>query len=66
MENKNSSSSENWGGARKGAGRPKKVKGKIYAFTSTPEVDILLASYKGNRAEFINKAILHYSKSFVK
>ena len=65
MENKNSSSSNsnNWGGARQGAGRPKKVKGKIYAFTSTPDVDAFLSTYEGNRAAFINEAILHYINS---
>lgn len=49
-----------WGGARQGAGRKARAKGKSYTFVSTPEVDALLSSYEGNKTELINSAVLHY------
>lgn len=49
-----------WGGARQGAGRKARAKGKSYTFVSTPEVDALLSSYEGNKTELINGAVLHY------
>lgn len=64
MQNKNLSSSQtpsesqSWGGARSGAGRKSKPHGQSYTFRSTPEVDAFLSSYKGNKTEFINRAIL--------
>lgn len=51
-----------WGGARSGAGRKAKPHGKSYTFRSTPEVDAVLSAYGGNKNEFINKAILFFSK----
>lgn len=49
-----------WGGAREGAGRKARAKGRSYTFVSTPEVDALLSSYEGNKTELINAAVLHY------
>jgi hypothetical protein len=51
-----------WGGARSGAGRKARPHGKSYTFRSTPEVDEVLSAYEGNKNEFINKAILFFSK----
>lgn len=64
MQNKKLTSSQgstSWGGARPGAGRKPKAHGKSYAFQSTPEVDAFLTSYKGNKTEFINRAILAFA-----
>ena len=64
MQNKKLTSSQDstsWGGARPGAGRKPKAHGKSYAFQSTPEVDAFLTSYKGNKTEFINRAILAFA-----
>lgn len=67
MENKNSSSSKNWGGAREGSGRKKKeIKTKMYYFTSTPEVDNFLSTITENRTAIINEAISRYIKSLKK
>lgn len=52
---------QNWGGARKGAGRPKKGT-KYYNFMALPEVDAILSSLKGSKSEYINKAILSYAQ----
>ena len=67
MENKNSSSAKNWGGAREGSGRKKKeIKTKMYYFTSTPEVDSFLSTITENRTAIINEAIARYIKSLKK
>jgi hypothetical protein len=51
-----------WSGSRSGAGRKAKPHGKPYTFLSTPEMDAILSAYEGNKNEFINKAILFFSK----
>lgn len=53
---------KSWGGARKGAGRPKKGT-KYYNFMALPEVDAILSSLEGNKSEYINNAILAYAQN---
>lgn len=65
MESQNSSSSskKGKGGAREGAGRKPVEHGKNYTFRSNPAVDAILASFGGNKTQFINEAIEHYFHS---
>ena len=65
METQNSSSSskKGKGGAREGAGRKPVEHGKNYTFRSNPAVDAILASFGGNKTQFINEAIEHYFHS---
>ena len=62
MENKNSSSAKNWGGARDGSGR-KRTTVKNYNFRATPEVNAILQEVPGSKTEFINKCILYYHEN---
>ncbi|MCM1503383.1 MAG: hypothetical protein NC115_12085 [Bacteroidales bacterium] len=57
----NKKTTENRGGARRGAGR-KPIGGKAYTFKAYPNVAAILDSYKGNKTQLINDAILQYLK----
>ncbi|MBJ2184582.1 MAG: hypothetical protein JFR38_08770 [Muribaculaceae bacterium] len=56
-----------WGGARAGAGRKRKERGKYYGFTSTPEVEAIIearAAQDGfSRTDFICAAIVAYDNA---
>lgn len=61
MQNEIKEKSSNWGGARKGAGRPRTEKGKYYGFYSTPNTEAIIESVNGSKSAFINDAIRFYS-----
>lgn len=50
-----------WGGAREGSGRKKKM-GRNFNFRATPEVEAILDSVEGSKTEYINAAVLEYSR----
>lgn len=51
------------GGKRAGSGRKKTVTGRYFGFNSTAEVQAILESLSGSKAEFINAAIMAYAQS---
>lgn len=51
------------GGRREGAGRKKTVTGRYFGFNSTAEVQAILESLPGSKAEFINNAIVEYVRT---
>ena len=53
--------SENWGGAREGAGRKRKGV-HYYGFRATQEVHDILSKVEGSKADFINACILKATK----
>ena len=55
-------SNKQWGGKRINSGRKKKEHGKYFGFNSTLEVENILNSISSSKTEFINEAIIHYSK----
>lgn len=50
-----------WGGARTGSGR-KKTMGRNFNFRATPEVEEILLAVEGSKTEYINAAVLEYSR----
>ena len=61
----NEAKKNGWGGVREGAGR-KKVMGRNFNFRALPEVETILNAVEGSKTDYINAAILAYSKKAAK